>query len=58
MMVTTPRDFFECEYARRHMSADPFREAKQSLEENRHGDTYSDEGLARAWEDFLMGQEW
>ncbi len=57
-MTTTPRDFFECEYARRHLGSEPYREAKASLEENRHGDTYSDEDLASAWEKHLLGLEW
>ncbi len=57
-MTTTPRDFFECEYARRHMQGCPYREAKESLEENRHGDTYYNDELASAWEKHLLGLEW
>jgi len=57
-MSATPRDFFECEYARRYLSAEPYAEAKRSLEENRQGDTCSDEDLASAWEKHLMGLEW
>ena len=57
-MSITPRDYFEADYARKYMSADPYNQAKQSLEENREGETYADELLANAWERHLMGLDW
>jgi len=53
-----PRDVFECEYIARHMPDDVYREAKQSLEDNRNGLTYDDEGVERAFNKWIMGEPW
>jgi len=49
--MTTPRDFFECEYARRHMGYDP-RSAESkivSVNRLRDGDRYSDAHVDLCW---------
>lgn len=43
------RDEFEAEYIRRYMKADPFREAKASMESLRVGDGYADQHIDLCW---------
>jgi len=57
-MSITPRDIWEMQYAKKYHQQDSYREAKESLEQNRDGDTYREENLASAWEKHLMGLEW
>jgi hypothetical protein len=54
-MTMTPQDMFECEYIQRHLSGNVYREAKQSLEDNRLGDSYFDKHLADAFRQWLRG---
>lgn len=58
MTQITPRDFFEVEYIREYHGDDPFRVAKEMMEQNRQGDTYTDCMIALAYEKHLMGLEW
>jgi hypothetical protein len=57
-MTMTPQDMFECEYIQRHLSGNVYREAKQSLEDNRLGDSYFDKHLAEAFRQWVKGIEW
>jgi hypothetical protein len=43
------REEFEAEYIRRYMKADPFREAKASIESLRVGDGYADQHIDLCW---------
>jgi len=52
-----PRDVFECEYIHRHMAQDVFRDAKSGLESLRNGLTYDDEGVERAFNNWIMGDD-
>lgn len=56
--MTTPRDFWEMEYAQKYHPKDNYREAKEMLEQNRDGDTYTDCMIALAYEKHLMGLDW
>lgn len=57
-MSITPRDFFEVEYVKKYHAQDNYRQAKEMLEQNRDGDTYTDCMIALAWEKQLMGLDW
>jgi len=50
-----PRDVFECEYIARHMAQDVYQDAKLSLESLRNGLNYDDEGVYRAFSNWIMG---
>jgi len=50
-----PRDVFEFEYIARHMAQDVYQDAKSSLESLRNGLTYDDEGVERAFNDWITG---
>jgi len=53
-----PRDFFECMYIHKYMEYIPYSEAKEIIESNRFGDTYSDAIIASFYEMQLMGVNW
>ncbi len=57
-MTMTPQDMFECEYINRHLKDNVYREAKDSLEENRSNGSYSDSHLAYAFEKWIQGLSW
>jgi hypothetical protein len=57
-MTITPRDFFEVDYVRKYMPAEPYADAKRSMEQNRDSDTYTDCMIALAYEKHLMGLDW
>ncbi len=57
-MSITPRDFWEMEYAQKYHPQDNYREAKEMLEQNRDGYTYTDCMIALAYEKHLMGLDW
>lgn len=57
-MSITPRDFFECVYISRCMDDIAYRDAKAFMEERRVDFTYSDDLIAKAWEDWLNGVPW
>jgi hypothetical protein len=57
-MSITPRDFWEVDYVREYHPQDSYKEAKEMIEQNREGDTYTDCMIALAWEKHLMGLEW
>ena len=57
-MSITPRDFWEMEYVEKYHPQDNYREAKEMMEQNRDGDTYTDCMIALAWEKQLMGLDW
>jgi hypothetical protein len=53
----TQRDIFECEYIARHMAQDVYQDAKSSLESLRNGLMYDDEGVERAFNNWIMGND-
>jgi hypothetical protein len=57
-MSITPRDFFEVEYVKKYHPQDNYKEAKEMIEQNRDGYTYTDCMIALAWEKQLMGLDW
>lgn len=58
MTRLNPRDFFECMYIHKYMDYMPYSEAKEKIESNRFGDTYSDAVIASFYEMQLMGVKW
>lgn len=58
MIRLNPRDFFECMYIHKYIENMPYSEAKEKIESNRFGDTYSDAVIASFYEMQLMGVRW
>lgn len=56
-MTLSQRDIFEGQYIMRHMAADPYQEAKESLESLRFELTYSDPHLDDCYHFWILGVE-